>query len=235
MHRTGTLANWALALTLIASVGAIVLARISEGRTSRLPALDPKPRPVVQPYADCPVDGDGGDRALNYLKNRVDDSNWLAVPLRDVLSLDRPSHIDRTPRSSWDHATARAVARAEGLPISVEGYLVGMREEGAEATNCHGDGVDARDWHLWLAERPGAHRSSAIVVELTPRVRARHPEWVIDTLEDAMTDSTRVRVSGWLLLDQEHPEQVGKSRATLWEIHPVMHVQLWRGDSWVEW
>ena len=57
-------------------------ARVSEigPRPSRLPALDPKPRPVAQAFGDCPPDGDGGDRALNYLKNRVDEgrcgSRW---------------------------------------------------------------------------------------------------------------------------------------------------------------
>ncbi|HEX8946148.1 MAG TPA: hypothetical protein VF785_23635, partial [Gemmatimonadaceae bacterium] len=37
----------------------------------------------------------------------------------------------------------------------------------------------------------------------------------------------RVRIRGWLMLDQMHPESVGHSRATLWEIHPIMHLD-WR-------
>jgi hypothetical protein len=33
--------------------------------------------------------------------------------------------------------------------------------------------------------------------------------------------TTEVRIRGWLMLDQEHPEQIGKTRGTLWEIHPI--------------
>jgi hypothetical protein len=29
---------------------------------------------------------------------------------------------------------------------------------------------------------------------------------------------TRIRISGWTTLDPDHPEEVGKSRGTLWEI-----------------
>jgi hypothetical protein len=47
-------------------------------------------------------------------------------------------------------------------------------------------------------------------------------------------DSTRVRLSGWLLLDTEHPEEVGRTRGTIWEIHPVMRIEARRGNRWVD-
>jgi hypothetical protein len=41
-----------------------------------------------------------------------------------------------------------------------------------------------------------------------------------------------VRISGWLLMDQEHPEQLGQTRASLWEIHPILHIEVNEGGSW---
>jgi hypothetical protein len=42
----------------------------------------------------------------------------------------------------------------------------------------------------------------------------------------------RVRISGWLMFDGEHPDQVGKTRGTLWEIHPVMRIDVLKSDGW---
>jgi hypothetical protein len=39
-------------------------------------------------------------------------------------------------------------------------------------------------------------------------------------------------VSGWLMMDQEHPDQVGKTRGTLWEVHPVMRLEVERRGGW---
>jgi hypothetical protein len=37
------------------------------------------------------------------------------------------------------------------------------------------------------------------------------------------------------MLDPDHPEEVGKSRGTLWEIHPVMRIETAQADgSWRE-
>jgi hypothetical protein len=41
----------------------------------------------------------------------------------------------------------------------------------------------------------------------------------------------RIRITGWHLYDQEHPEQIGKFRATLWEIHPIMKIEFFMGGT----
>ena len=74
----------------------------------------------------------------------------------------------------------------------------------------------------------------SIVVETTPVIRARHPEWKLGEIHRLVRDSTPVRVSGWLLFDPDHPDQLGKTRGTLWEIHPVMRIELQRDGRWVE-
>jgi len=39
----------------------------------------------------------------------------------------------------------------------------------------------------------------------------------------------------WTMLDPEHPEEIGKSRGTIWEIHPVMKVEVQQpGGGWNE-
>ena len=38
---------------------------------------------------------------------------------------------------------------------------------------------------------------------------------------------------GWSMLDQEHPEQLNQTRGTLWEIHPIMQIEVQQNGSWV--
>ena len=98
------------------------------------------------------------------------------------------------------------MGRSEGAAIRVDGYLAGARLE--------------RD---------------AIVVEITPRVRALHPRWTLDRIAAIVRDQREVRVSGWLMLDQMHPELVGVNRATMWEVHRIMHLEVLEpGGAWVD-
>ena len=61
-------------------------------------------------------------------------------------------------------------------------------------------------------------------------MRAKHPAWNADNLNKLAKDETQVNISGWLLLDQEHPEQIGHTRGTLWEIHPITKFLVCRKD-----
>ncbi len=194
-------------------------------------AVKPVPREIV--FDGCPPEGDGGDRALNRLKNRVDDGTWIPVGFEAIARLPWPASVERESRSRWSPVERRAVSRYEGIPVSVEGYLAGAKVEGPESPNCHGADAKYRDWHLWLAAHPGPDRARAIVVEVTPRVRASHPAWRIGALRRIARDSTPIRISGWLMLDPEHPEQLGKTRGTLWEIHPILRMEVRRDGRWV--
>lgn len=191
-----------------------------------------KPTPVSPGFEGCPPEGDGGDRELNRLKNRVDSAAWKPTTFQTVLRSTWPADIGRRARAEWSTADSMAIGKREGLPVAVEGYFVGAKQEGPEATNCHGADRTFRDWHIWLAAVPGKDRRQSIVVETTPAVRATHPEWSLTAIRRLVRDSTPVRVSGWLLFDQEHPEQLGKTRGTLWEIHPVMRIEVRQGARW---
>jgi hypothetical protein len=117
------------------------------------------------------------------------------------------------------------VAQNEGRPVQAEGYLLLVRHEGPESPNCHS--ATQRDYHTWFSVSPGttADRDHSLIAELTPRVVARNPGWgnehAILNLKGA-----HVRLSGWLLLDQERPEQLQKTRGTIWEVHPVMKIDV---------
>jgi hypothetical protein len=216
--------------TTTTSTGASVPAAVTD---VGLPDMPVKPTPREITFDGCPPEGDGHDRELNRLKNRVDEGKYVPVRLDAIVALPWPRPVEREARASWSAVERAAVARYEGIPVSVEGYLASAKVEGPESPNCHGADGKYRDWHVWLSATPGRDRTRSVVVEVTPRVRAQHPGWRIAALRRAARDSTRVRISGWLMLDQEHPEQVGKTRGTIWEIHPIMRIEMERGGRWV--
>ena len=113
------------------------------------------------------------------------------------------------------------------------GYLLAVKLEGRESPNCHSDEQAERDFHIWLANSPDDDRADAVVVEVTPRICAPHPSWKTVNLRHFVTQRARVRISGWLMLDPEHPDQVGRTRVTLWDIHPITKIEVWSAGKWV--
>src|SRR5439155_6777535 len=153
-------------------------------------------------FQGCPAEGDGGDRQLNRLKNRLDSAEYEITPFSSVLALTWPRRTTKRSRAEWSEVDSVTVAVNEGLPVAIEGYFVAAKQEGPEATNCHGADATFRDWHLWLAATPGKDRRRSIVVETTPAVRSER-QWTLNAMHELARDSTLVRVSGWLMLDQE--------------------------------
>jgi hypothetical protein len=212
----------------------VTTTRASEPAAAGLPLMPVKPQPAYAPFKGCPPEGDGGDPALNRLKNRIDEGNYVPVPFDAIAQLGWPQAVERRRRARWSASDAEAVARYEGIPVVVEGYLASSKLEGPESPNCHGADNEFRDFHIWLIKTPNEDRKGSIVVETTPPVRAKHPNWRTDLLGQIARKDQRVRVSGWLMLDPEHPDQVGKTRATIWEVHPVMKIEVFDGDRWTD-
>ncbi len=201
------------------------------GGNGNLPRLATKPKPVTGSYQGCPPSGDGGDSQLNILKNRTDAAQWNPIAVSSILSLPWPQSIDRKKRATWSPSDSTEIARSEGTPLQIEGWLAGAKQEGPESPNCHA--VDDVDNHLWIVDDPSKDRSKAVVVEITPRIRASHPGWAFERISPLVDGRTKVRISGWLMMDQEHPDQVGKTRGTIWEIHPIMAFEVLRGNNWI--
>ncbi|HEX8220260.1 MAG TPA: lamin tail domain-containing protein [Chloroflexia bacterium] len=189
-----------------------------------------KPEPIAMDFQGCPPSGDGGDPALNTLKNRVDEARWEPTTVAAILALDWPRSIEGKSRSRWTPADARAIAQHEGTPVQLEGYLVQAKKMSPETCNCHS--VEQVDYHIWMVDEAGKDRSQSIVIETTPRVRTHHPDWDLRAMSDLARSKERVRISGWLLMDPEHPDQIGKTRGTIWEIHPVMQIETFSGGAW---
>ncbi len=209
-------------------------------------------------HAACAADGVGGDEATNLWKNRTDSAtSYHAVSWDALAGLEFP-HNQKKRRGGnkpWTAGELAAIAKYEGTPISVEAYLSGVKEEipgkdprthevrKGESTNC-GENTSPRvDWHMYLTKQPNQSHKLAIVVETTPRVRPSHPGWTLARLQQISSDGTPVRISGWLMMDPEHWDQmwqyksqadtVGtKARITLWEIHPITRIEVKQNGVW---
>ena len=76
--------------------------------------------------ADCPPAGEGGDPALNQLKNRGDQPAHPApMDIAQILALRGAG--PREPRARWTAAQRQAIAATEGSGVVTVGYLLGAR------------------------------------------------------------------------------------------------------------
>ncbi len=193
-----------------------------------LPADAARPAPESQTFQTpdgdtCPGGGTGADGEQNQLKNRIDVApSWQLTTCGAILALPVPDLLPKH-RDAWSDGQRATVAHFEGLPLQVVGFLAGVQMEGPESCNCN-DANDP-DYHLWLIDTPGNDRSQSVVVEATPRVRALH-QWDISRICKLVQNGTQVRISGWLMMDPEHHDQVGNTRGTDWELHPIMQIEV---------
>jgi hypothetical protein len=44
----------------------------------------------------------------------------------------------------------------------------------------------------------------------------------------------KVRITGCLMFDTDHPDQIGKTRGGLWEMHPITKIEVFSGGRWIE-
>jgi hypothetical protein len=119
----------------------------------------------------------------------------------------------------------------------IEGHVVEVVEGGVEAANCFS--YAERDTHVHVAPRADSPRGEWVVVEVTPRGRARARakglDWSAEALRRELV-GRRCRFEGWLLFDREHADESentapgahGNWRATAWELHPVTAVEVLR-------
>jgi len=202
----------------------------------------------------CNAAGVGGDSETNIWKNREDSpTTYHEVTWDAIAHLDFP-HNRLKHRSDWSAADKAAVAVDEGMPVSVIGFLSGIKvelpgerngvQQKGESTNCGAFTTARVDWHIYLTKGQKQPHSQAIVVETTPRVRAQHSRWTPESIQRSVDAADTVRVSGWLMFDPEHFDQMyeytpgdtaskGKARVTLWEIHPITKVEVRRDGQWV--
>jgi hypothetical protein len=202
----------------------------------------------------CPAEGSGDVQAkrpsshakLDLLKNRVDMAEWVATAVSEIVNWRWEPGDGKQP-DQWPDE----IVQKNGLPLAVEGYLLAVRPENkapGESCNCHATDLADVDFHMWLYDRePPARlgpnpkeRGQSLVLEVTPRVRANHPSWTPEHLKRIISARVPVRVSGWSFFDPQHGPEVRGSqshaptRATLWEVHPILEIEVQRGGQWIK-
>lgn len=211
---------------------------------------------IVCPPEGLPKPGSTSPRfdpILNQLKNR--DATPINGPMTMKLTTIFKKKVKnalamakaQVDRADWIASARSEVTTYENRFVTVEGFLTGVDKQGPESCNAYSQ-VHV-DFHLWLAPYPPSTfpelkhiKHHSMVVEISPRTLQWHQEWTKSALDDVRKAETKVRITGWLMFDQEHPANLyegplgpvisGKTRRTLWEIHPVHRIELWNGDAW---
>jgi hypothetical protein len=175
--------------------------------------------------------------------------------LRHVAAFDAETKGRR--RKDLSPEQKRRLEILEAPLVSLTAYLVLAYPGPTETTNC--SSLDFHDWHLELFDEPVDHPPqpgdpTPIICEITPRTQNaiyrdgiriqelagffRHPDV---TYESTGHKAQKVRLTGYLLWDDEHNDNtkdVGATihsiarnryhnpwRATAWEIHPVLKIE----------
>lgn len=224
---------------------------------SQVDSTWPKPAPQSSTFhrarfPDCGPAGQDADTQTNLRKNRIDEpAEYHAVSFDAISRLPYPRNHKRD-RSKWTPAELRIIEPYEGAAVTVTAFIAQQRgvivedsvsSSSGESTNCHAKDDEGVDWHVTLVKHPTDPKSTGIVVETTPRIRAHGHPWTPDMLKSAMTNADSVRLSGWLLYDPEHYAQTANYdsthaatnavlvRATLWEVHPVTRMEVFNPQT----
>lgn len=202
-----------------------------------------KPAPTVGNFTvngvTCGPTGSGEkrDKGTNRLKNRTDiPKSYHSVTWDAIAELDYPKPGPKS-RENFTPEQLESIEKFEGAPVQTVGYIVAIKPQkgNSESCNCGMKGEAATDWHIALVEHPGDGEKTSIVVEPTPRIKKKHPNWTKKNLEPWLNEDLPVRISGWLLFDPQHANHLKKYRSTLWEIHPITMIEVWNDDTdeWV--
>jgi hypothetical protein len=208
------------------------------------------------------------DAERNRRKNRIPANlagvNVPAFDTRSFLEHAAPfeAQVKRKRRKDLTPAHRRRLEPLEKQIVSLTGYLVIAYAGPPESTNC--GSKDFHDWHLELFEKPLDHAPgigdpTPIICEITPRTQnaifrdniriqslaafVRAPDWTVEPTKHA---ARKIRVTGYLLWDDEHngTADVGTTirtigankyhhpwRSTPWEIHPVLKIEALDADQ----
>ena len=190
----------------------------------------------------CPFDGNGSDADQFALKNRADlpttfrDVSWQAIN-----ELDFPGRSDgnyaKPHRKDWTAQELAMIEPFEGIAVRVVGYIVAIKPQNGgngEGTNCNFNKVGDVDTHLALVADIGDAEKGSIVIEFTPRFLKAHPNWTKTKLLPWLDSDNPVRVTGWLMVDPDHVNHLGKYRGTLWEVHPITKFEVFQDGQFVD-
>ena len=200
----------------------------------------PSPAQTVADGA-CPRVGTGGDEASqNAAKNNFcaplgpQASPVLPVSFQTFMKLqakvvqDGSINFGNPKKPVQDRRELGQMG--EGRLVSLIGYVLIARQEGAESVNCGRNVPNAaarHDIHISLvAVRREQNECHSVVVEMSPHHRPA--QWTAAIVERLAHANTPVRVTGQMFFDSSHlpcDENGGighnPKRFSLWEIHPI--------------
>jgi hypothetical protein len=131
-----------------------------------------------------------------------------------------PEFTKGDSREHWSDTDRERVLTEEKRAVLVEGYIDSIEQE------------DDGDTHLWIGAK-NAGKPDHFIAEVTPHFRHQHADWQYLYFRELANSRIPVRIGGWLLWDELHPEELAVSRATLWEVHPVTRFEKKIGGDWV--
>lgn len=195
---------------------------------------------------DCPPGGiGGGDTSLSMLKNRdkLPTKPFKKMTVAGIIEHSLPETegweivYKKSRRADWSDENRAEVEKLEKQGVTVTGYFLTAVSEGGEMCNCGSD--EFVDIHAWLVDHEPdgttqkelkTLRDEALVAEISPRLHGPdqdlHPNYDYKVINKIAASHKRVKVSGWMTWDQEHAGHLGKTRATLWEIHPILNIKV---------
>jgi hypothetical protein len=188
----------------------------------------------------CPWNGDNSDPGTFVNKNRADTAEQDGIQYHDVTwraiaQLKYP--VAKPLRKNWTTEQIAEIAPFEGTALRTTGYLVAFKPQSGgsgEGTNCHLSAASDTDTHMALVEGVGDAEKTSVVIEFTPRFLRLHPNWKRSVLSPWLNSDSPVRISGWLMTDPDHRNHLNRFRSTLWEIHPITKIEVWKENQWVD-
>jgi len=192
--------------------------------------------------APCPPEGEGShnDPKQNVLKNRAAaPSSYEQMTVSQFKKTFKKDLKLPTRREKFTDAQLALVAPDEQRGVTFTGYILRAVKQGPETANC--GSTTRTDIHVWLYSKTSPDktvrtrlRGYAVVTEISPGWQDNHPTWSAAKLEKLAKDRVKVRVSGWVMYDPEHPPHLGKTRGTLWELHPITQIEIQNNGAWQE-
>jgi hypothetical protein len=189
---------------------------------------------------NCPWNGDNSDPGTFVNKNRADTPEQDKIEYHDVTwtaIANLPYPVAKPLRKNWTPEQIAEITPFEGEAIRTTGYLVAYKPQNGgsgEGTNCHFNAKADTDTHMALVEDTGDAEKTSVVIEFTPRFLKAHPNWNKTALAPWVNSDDPVRISGWLMLDPDHRNHLKRFRSTLWELHPITKIEVWKDNAWVD-
>jgi hypothetical protein len=189
-------------------------------------------------FDGCPAAGQGGDSSLNLQKNRSGKPSGVknSVSVAVLQGLPTVPKGDGNMRSNWPTDLRATIENQEEYSAYFTGYIIKAKISGKEACNCDSAASRDHDVHIYLSDTStGESVAQSAIAEVTPRWRAANPSWTAHNVQRLATSHERIRITGWLLYDQEHWNMISSGeRGTLWEIHPITRIQVWYNGGWMD-